>query len=470
MLMNSTTNHLTLEYPPLGDELSGGWLTVLRIFGPGAIIASVTVGTGETIFAPRAGATFGYSLFWVILLAVLCKGVLVYTGARHLVLTGEHPIQAWSRFAGPRNWVPILMGLMVVLAFPLWIAALADAVGSLCVWVTGIGGSTRWGRPLWGTAIILAAMMLSLVQTYNIIERVSTVVLILKIVFILIAVLIVKPNWLAALWGMVVPHLPTYEPWVSTGYPEVASRTVWLEIGVLLGAVGGGTQDYTGYVGMIREKGWGASGAATGGPDRLPLDPQSISLGRRWLRAPLQDVAFSFGSVFIITGCFMLLGAALLHPLHLIPTNADLYSKQSYFLALVHPGLVTVYKAGIFAAIFGVIYGAFEVYTRSAYEPLRAIWPQHKWSLKRVRLWVTMYSGVGGLLLLGVGLKTVTLASIVSPFSGVLGCGLWCLAMVWVDRRQMPEPYQMSRRLLAVTLIAGVVMSGIGIYVMVRGA
>jgi len=465
--MNSADNDLRLEYPPLRDELSGGWVNVVRIFGPGAIIAAVTVGTGETIFAPRAGATFGYSLFWVVLLAVLCKGVVVYTGARHLVLTGEHPIEAWARFPGPRRWVPILMGLLVVLAFPLWIAALADAVGSLCVWVTGIGGSTSWGRPLWGTSIILAAMLLSLVQTYNIVERVSTVILVLKIVFILIAVLIVKPDWLAALWGLVVPHLPKYEPWVSA-YPEVASRTVWLEIGVLLGAVGGGVQDYTGYVGLMREKEWGASGAAAGGPERLSLDPQKIGLGRRWLRAPLLDVVVSFGSVFTITACFMLLGAAVLHPLHLVPTNADLYSKQSYFLALIHPGLVSVYKAGIFMAIFGAIYGCFEVYTRSAYEPLRAIWPQHKWSLARVRLWVTMYSGVGGLLLLCIGLKTVTLASIVSPFSGVLGCGLWCFAMAWVDRRQMPEPYQMSRRLLAVTLLGGIVMSAIGIYVMVR--
>ncbi|HEX9425841.1 MAG TPA: Nramp family divalent metal transporter [Pyrinomonadaceae bacterium] len=466
----ATTNYLTFEYPPLRSELSGGWLRVLRIFGPGAIIASVTVGTGETIFAPRAGATFGYSLFWVVLVAVLCKGVLVYTGARHLVLTGEHPVQAWARFPGPSKWVPILMGLLVVLAFPLWIAALADAVGSLCAWVTGIGGSTRWGRPLWGTGIILAAMLLSLVQTYNIIERVSTVILLLKIVFILAAVLIVKPNWVAALGGVIVPHLPKYEPWVSAGYPDVASRTLWLEIGVLLGAVGGGVQDYTGYVGMMREKEWGASGAEAGWSGRLPLDPLQIGLGRRWLRAPLLDVVVSFGSVFVITGCFMLLGAAVLHPLHLIPTNADLYSKQSFFLALVHPGLVSVYKAGIFAAIFGAIYGCFEVYTRSAYEPLRAIWPQHRWSLKRVRLWVTMYAGVGGLLLLCVGLRTVTLASIVSPFSGVLGCGLWCLAMVFVDRRQMPKPYQMSRRLLALTLTAGVAMSVIGIYVMVRGA
>lgn len=461
-------NQTKIEYPPVGEEFSGGWLRLLRVFGPGAIIASVTVGTGETIFAPRAGATFGYALFWVIVVAVIGKGVMVYAGARHLVLAGEHPLQAWARFPGPRRWAPILMGLLVVLAFPLWIAALADAVSSLCIWITGMGASTTWGRPLWATGIIVAAMLLSLVQTYNVIERVSLAILGLKVIFILIAVLIVKPDWLAALWGL-VPHVPAYEPWVSASYPDVASRGVGLETAVLLGAVGGGVQDYTGYVSMIREKKWGASGLTGGGPDKLPLDQKTINLSRQWLRAPLLDVGISFASVLLITGCFMLLGAAVLHPLQMIPNNADLYSKQSHFLTLIHPQLVYIYKAGIFFAIFGVIYAAFEVYSRSAYEPLCAIWSNRNWSLKRVRIWVTLYSGLGGLLLLWTGLKTITLASIVSPFSGVFGCGLWCLAMVWVDQKQMPVPYRMSPGLLASVGIAGVVMVVIGLYAMLWG-
>ncbi len=192
-------NHTKIDYPAVGEEFSGGWLRLLRVFGPGAILTSVTVGTGETIFAPRAGATFGYALVWVIVVAVLGKGVMVYAGARHLVLAGEHPLQAWARFPGPRKLVPILMGLLVVLAFPLWIAALADAVCNLCIWITGVGGSMSWGRPLWATGIILAAMLLTLVQTYSIIERVSLAILGLKVIFILIAVIIVKPDWLAAL-------------------------------------------------------------------------------------------------------------------------------------------------------------------------------------------------------------------------------------------------------------------------------
>jgi hypothetical protein len=81
-----------------------------------------------------------------------------------------------------------------------------------------------------------------------------------------------------------------------------------------------------------------------------------------------------------------------------------------------------------------------------------------------VRLWVTLYSGLGALLLLWTGLKAVAIVKVTSPFSGVLGGGLWCLAMLWVDRTQMPGPYRMSRGLVVLTLAAGVAMAAIGAY------
>ena len=182
----------TIDYPPVSPNLSGSWTRLLRVFGPGAIIASVTVGTGETIFAPRVGALFGYAMLWVVLAAVVFKAVQVYAGARYIVLTGEHPLRAWSRIPGPRAWVAKLVGVVSVIAFPMWAAALSDALGSLCIWITGIGSRSSWGRPLWGTAIILTATTLSLIQTYNIIERISTLILALKMGLILLAILLVK--------------------------------------------------------------------------------------------------------------------------------------------------------------------------------------------------------------------------------------------------------------------------------------
>ena len=83
----------TIDYPPLSPDLSGSWTKLLRVFGPGAIIASLTVGTGETIFAPRVGALFGYAMLWVILAAVVFKAVQVYSGARRPLR--DHNVGGW---------------------------------------------------------------------------------------------------------------------------------------------------------------------------------------------------------------------------------------------------------------------------------------------------------------------------------------------------------------------------------------
>ena len=43
------------SYPELSEDMQARGLgAMLRIFGPGAIIASVTIGSGETVFASRA--------------------------------------------------------------------------------------------------------------------------------------------------------------------------------------------------------------------------------------------------------------------------------------------------------------------------------------------------------------------------------------------------------------------------------
>ena len=449
----------TLRYPAPPEEYSRGWLSLVKVFGPGAVVASVTVGTGETIFAPRIGAIFGYTMLWTVLAAVIVKAILVYTGGRHLVLTGEHPVQAWRRLPVVGRFVPELLGLVIGISFPFWIAALSGAVGSLCVWITG-AGSVK----VWGTAIVVVLMLLSVVQTYQVIEKVSTVFLALKTLLIFAAILIVQPDWGAAVLGFLVPSFPEYEPWVRAGYPDVAARTTFFQTAVFFGVIGGGVQDYVGYVSMIREKGWGVREWTHGGRYVLPADPEQLARARRWLRAPALDVAFSFAAVLVMTGCFMLLGAAVLHPLQAVPTDADLYSQQSAFLGVVHPGLVTVYKAGIFIAIFAAIYGAFEIFSRSAYEPLRTIFPKREWRMNPLRLWVTAYSGIGAIVLLWTELRTVALVEVISPITGVLGSGLWCIAMVWVDRALMPRDYRMRPLLRALAVLSGVVMIVFGAY------
>jgi len=78
-----------------GESRSGALprrpLDWLKVFGPGAIIASLTIGTGELIFSSRGGAIFGYRILFLFIVISLLKWGLVVASSRHMVLTGVHP-------------------------------------------------------------------------------------------------------------------------------------------------------------------------------------------------------------------------------------------------------------------------------------------------------------------------------------------------------------------------------------------
>src|SRR2546430_15437695 len=124
--------------PPLPLALQSrnplAWLT---IFGPGAVIASLTIGSGELIFSSRGGALFGYRLLWFFLLILLLKWVLVFVTARHMVLTGAHPFQRWMQLPGPRGWFPLVFLLLALVCFPIWVSFHSGTIGTLLSWLAG---------------------------------------------------------------------------------------------------------------------------------------------------------------------------------------------------------------------------------------------------------------------------------------------------------------------------------------------
>jgi len=55
-----------------------------------------------------------------------------------------------------------------------------------------------------------------------------------------------------------------------------------------------------------------------------------------------------------------------------------------------------------------------------------------------------------------------------SILSGAGACGLWCLAMLWTDRRRLPPALQMSPLLRGLTWVAGMAMTGLGLVIIYR--
>jgi hypothetical protein len=256
-----------------------------------------------------------------------------------------------------------------------------------------------------------------------------------------------------------------------------------VEVVTYVGAIGGGTYDYIGYVGLLREKGWGVLGLPnideiqhkvdevleTGQTIPLSEDAEDVANAMGWLKAPRIDSVVSFVSVIIFAAGFMIGGARLLHTQEIIPSGLKLLEHQAKFLTEIRPWLLPLYDAGIFLAVAGTIYGAWEVWVRTTYEVFRACFlGMRDVPLKKIRNGVLIYVGVCAIILMWMtrifpNIKLIDLPTPAAIIGGTMTCGLWCLAMIWTDRKYLPKAYQMGGGMVVLSVISGIAMLFMGL-------
>lgn len=454
------------KYPEPDRNLTIGWRGLMTFMGPGFILASATVGSGEVFFAPRGAAIFGYGILWCLIFGAIAKGFMSYVGVRYMVLTGEHPVARWGQiFPGPKNWFPIIMGCLAIASFPSWIGGLANMLGSLMQLLLGDGLSI----PMWATIYILATVALVLAGGYGWVEKSQTIIVVTMVFVTIVALFASKPDWFQILFGL-VPHLPSYEPWVAVKYPDIASKPIWLEMVAYVGAIGGGTYDYIGYVGLYREKGWGALGLpnfkeveakiqAIGGDQQLPLpqEKEEVNKAMTWLRACQVDTIVSFGALLLITVAFTALGAIILHPAQTVPAGLKLFQYQTAFFTQLHPMLVYLYYLGVWCALWGTLYSIMVLYPSTAFESFA---PGSKWvrskGISGLKKYVYTYIVAVALAYNWLGLNVVTILTIGGILGGSLGCGMWALAQVWTESKMLPQEYRMRPWVKYCTIAAGI--------------
>ncbi len=101
-MSNTDTSVLSAEQGPWR------WL---KSIGPGLVTACVVIGPGSILSSTKVGATYGYQLAWVVVVAVLCMLVYMTLGARLGVVTGRSAGDLIAEQAG--RPLAILIGLGV---------------------------------------------------------------------------------------------------------------------------------------------------------------------------------------------------------------------------------------------------------------------------------------------------------------------------------------------------------------------
>jgi hypothetical protein len=458
-------------FPPVPEELrSRNPLQYLKFYGPGAILASVTIGSGETLFASRGGAIFGYALVWCLVLVSVLKAIQAYSSMRILTLTGRHPVYYWARMRGPEGWFPVLLGIVALFTMASTFGALSKALATLLMQLAERapdlpGYETQLHAC--ASAILVVSALGALGSSYRVLELGQTAIVVLFLAFIVASFVALRPDLGELLWNAVVVSFPDYPDWVRTSYPAIAARPPWLEAMTFIGLIGGNSTDYTAYLSFLREKRWGLAGRLTTAEEfsgSAPSDSaEETARGRLWLRAPLTDMLLSFSTVAIFSIVFLVLGALLLAPSRLVPHASELLTVQARFLTELHPRLAPLYLAGIITVFVGTIYGSFELQARALWECGRVVSARLAGTtLSQYRRFVVLYGAASGLLLIWTKWDPV---EIFTPaiLLGVLASGVWCFATLWVDRRFLPRSYRMPLPLAVGVAVAGLVLTAFGV-------
>jgi hypothetical protein len=179
-------------------------------------------------------------MFWAFSLFCITKVIQVYSAARYMTLTGEHPMERWAQLPGPRGLFPAVVGVVMVVSFPFYLSSLPIMLGTISSWIL-FDDPARYPH-LIALIFIAFLILLTLKQSYGLLEKAQTSLVGLMLLIMLIATVAANPDWIAALMGAVVPTFPVYPEWVSRN-PMFADRTLIVEMVAYMGVIGGGVQD-----------------------------------------------------------------------------------------------------------------------------------------------------------------------------------------------------------------------------------
>ena len=238
----------------------------LSRFGPAIIVAAVVLGPGSILTSSKVGCEYGYSMLWVIALAVLLMIGATALSARLGATLELTPCQELARSLGKP--VSILIGVILFLVVAAFqssnnIAVIA-ALDPLLPQPSENypAAQLNWLKAgiLIGMNLLIVATLYGFSQLYQKLEKLMIALMVLMIIGFGINLFMAQPAISDVAKGM-IPSLPkaTAEASTSDSYLAILGM-----IGTTFSIAGAFYQAY-----LVREKGWSIKDAQTGLADSI---------------------------------------------------------------------------------------------------------------------------------------------------------------------------------------------------------
>jgi len=293
-------------------------VSVLRLAGPGLIVAATGIGSGDVVSATVGGARYGVVLLWAIALGAFFKFVLSEGIARWQLATGLTALEGWA--AHLPKWVTYYFGLYLLVWTVAVSAALTNATGLGIANLTGGAISQPWGA----VAHSLIGFVLVWIGGYGWFEKLMKLLVGVMGFSILVCALLIVDNWGSVLQGLVMPQIPA------------ASGTYVLSI---IGGIGGS-------ITMLSYNYWMREEGIRGASDLS------------YVRGDVA-IAYLFTALFGIS--IMVIANQAFYNAGLTITDAQAVPKMAEVLGtLLGPFGVYAYSLGFWAAVFASLLGVWQ--------------------------------------------------------------------------------------------------------------
>lgn len=323
------------------------------------------------------------------------------------------------------------------------------------------------------TGFVGLACALGLVLSFQRLEKQQIIICGILVSGTIIGTLMVCPDfWQAFVGSVSVGKLPSSLPeWT----PDDARQNPMLTMATTFGYVGGTIMGYIVYANWIGLHGWGLTGHkkitsirehafAHERIDYLPDDPQQVKRLRA-LIAPLRwDVGMGAIVLFIVTGAFMMSGAAVLYPmlaqgrLEAGFQGWSLLTEQAHVWRNIHPYLVVVYYVCVIAALWGTLQALPEAYARVTQEFFQAVWSGRSWSYDKIRAIICAYLFLSTAAFVWTGASFDTLIQIASFLVSNLALALVMFAALYLNFK-LPPAYRTRRPILVGGVASAIILS-----------
>ena len=327
--------------PPFGAR------NLIRVIGPGAILAATSIGGGEWLAGPAVAVKYSSSIFLIATAAIALQAVFNLEAIRYTLYTGEPIYGGIMRLRpGPRFWAVFysVVGFLQ-LGTPALAGAAATTLLSAFIGRLPVEGSQDQVLQVWITTGVIGVVVLILSfggTIERMLEYFSWTMLALVFSFLIF---------------VNVAYVPGDHWWITfKGFFQLSGMTRpidWLLIATFAATAGcGGIGNLT-ITNWVRDKGFGMGSKVGAIPSAIgghkiqlshlgtvfDVDETSLGRWRQWMRYVVVDQIWVWG-LFCFLGMYLNVNLAT----HLIPKGTDLKGlaagayQAEYLANAVWPG------------------------------------------------------------------------------------------------------------------------------------